>query len=257
MSYKPQSVIQLGERLMSYKPLNVTTPESNPYDKSKPVDNPSAEETTAFPTNELRDRKLRSSAETSSKEEAKMNAQALEIAESMAANVGNVDKIRDILFGGQMRDYEKRFKRLEERFTQENMLFREDMLQRIKVVEERVEGDIDNLVEKAKVDRQERVLAQQDLQREMVNLKNELNNRLSQLDEQISKEIKNLRQQTLTKFQEVALQVRQQNDTLTALLNQEVSQLEEDKVNRTDLAAFFNELAVRLTRSEGTKKGLE
>ena len=29
----------------------------------------------------------------------------------------NVDKIRDILFGNQMRDYEKRFARLEERVT--------------------------------------------------------------------------------------------------------------------------------------------
>jgi hypothetical protein len=30
---------------------------------------------------------------------------------------GNVDKIRDILFGGQMRDYERRFSDLEKRLT--------------------------------------------------------------------------------------------------------------------------------------------
>ena len=29
----------------------------------------------------------------------------------------NVDKIRDIIFGSQMRDYEKRFSRLDERLT--------------------------------------------------------------------------------------------------------------------------------------------
>lgn len=248
MSYKPQSIIQQGERLMSYKPL---TPEVGQYDKSRSssIENQSTEETTAFPS------KGRTSESPSSLD--KSNAQALDFAETMAANVGNVDKIRDILFGGQMRDYEKRFKRLEERFTQENMLFREDMLQRIKVIEDRIEGDIDNVVEKAKVERQERILAQQDLQRETATLRNEVNNRLTQLDEQISKEIKSLRQQTLNRFQEIALQLRQQSDLLTSLFNQEVAQLQEDKVNRADLAAFLNEIAMRLTRTsvgDNTKK---
>ena len=36
-----------------------------------------------------------------------------------AANEGNVDQIRDILFGGQMRDYERRFEELEERMKRE------------------------------------------------------------------------------------------------------------------------------------------
>ena len=251
MSYKPQSIIQQGERLMSYKPL---TPE-NQYDKSRlssTENQSSAEEITTFSN------KARSSEPPSSPD--KSSLQALDLAETMAANVGNVDKIRDILFGGQMRDYEKRFKRLEERFTQENMLFREDMLQRIKVIEDRIEGDIDNVVEKAKVDRQERILAQQDLQREIATLRNEINNRLNQLDEQVAKEIKNLRQQTLNKFQELSLQLRQQSDLLTSMFNQELSQLQEDKVNRSDLATFFNEIAVRLTRNAGEpgkKSGLE
>ena len=33
------------------------------------------------------------------------------------ATEGNVDKIREILFGGQMRDYEQRFADLEDRLT--------------------------------------------------------------------------------------------------------------------------------------------
>ena len=36
---------------------------------------------------------------------------------------GNVDKIREILFGGQMRAYDKRFSRLEERLTKEVFVF--------------------------------------------------------------------------------------------------------------------------------------
>ena len=42
----------------------------------------------------------------------------------------NVDKIRDILFGSQMRDYEKRFSRLEERLTKAQDTLREDLKKR-------------------------------------------------------------------------------------------------------------------------------
>jgi phage host-nuclease inhibitor protein Gam len=122
-------------------------------------------------------------------------------------------------------------------------------------LEERIDGEIDTIGEKTKVDRQERLLAQQDLEHEIKGLKNELNNRLTQMDEQFSKEVKNLRQQTLNKFQELALQLRQQNDSLTNLFNQEVAQLQEEKVNRADLAFFFNEIAVRLTKNyEGSSE---
>ncbi len=36
------------------------------------------------------------------------------------SEAGNVDKIREILFGGNMRDYDKRFSRLEERLAKES-----------------------------------------------------------------------------------------------------------------------------------------
>jgi len=43
----------------------------------------------------------------------------------MPAGTGNVDKIRDILFGSQMRDYETRFARLEETVAKETAEMRE------------------------------------------------------------------------------------------------------------------------------------
>ena len=39
----------------------------------------------------------------------------------------SVDKIRDILFGSQMRDYDKRFTRLEERLSQDAITLREEL----------------------------------------------------------------------------------------------------------------------------------
>jgi hypothetical protein len=262
MSYKPQNITEQGERLMSYKPLNPVTQESNQYERPRvsstttsvggdKLSEEKLERPTTALTSDLSDRKLRFAADSNfqSREEPKTTSQNLELSEAMGGKIGNIDQMRDILFGGQMRDYEKRFKRLEERFTQESMHVRDDIIQRLRVLEERVNGEVESLAEKAKIDRQERLLAQQDFRQELSALKNELNTRLTQLDEQIAKEIKNFRQQTHSKFQELAMQLRQQNETLTTLITQEVAQLHEEKVNRSDLAAFFNELAVRLSRN--------
>src|ERR1700745_3360309 len=46
----------------------------------------------------------------------------------------NVDKIRDILFGSQMRDYEKRFTRLEENVSKAVETLREDTMKRLETL---------------------------------------------------------------------------------------------------------------------------
>jgi len=47
----------------------------------------------------------------------------------------NVDKIRDILFGSQMRDYDKRFGRLEDRLIKDAESLREEMKKRFETLE--------------------------------------------------------------------------------------------------------------------------
>jgi DNA repair exonuclease SbcCD ATPase subunit len=275
MSYRPQRMTamklnDLGEENMAYKQgdSSNSTNETSDAEKEKPrlvsvtspsgngspqengtSTSPAVENNKTTPEKKLRFSELRQTPADGESFKSSMKISTADLAESMGTSVGNVDKIRDILFGGQMRDYEKRFKRLEERFSQDQMNFREDIVQRLHQLEERLQGEIDTLDGKTKTDRQERVQVQQDLESEIKGLKNELNTRLTQLDEQFSKDIKNLRQQMLNKFQELGLQLRQQNDNLTNLLNQEVAQLQEDKVNRSDLATFLNEMAVRLTRN--------
>ena len=44
--------------------------------------------------------------------------------------VGNIDKVRDILFGGQMRDYERRFAKLEERLARDTAELKDEVKKR-------------------------------------------------------------------------------------------------------------------------------
>src|SRR5215210_7153000 len=58
---------------------------------------------------------------------------------------GNVDKIRDILFGVQMRDYEKRFARLEERLIKESGDLRDDTKKRFDALELYIKQEFESL----------------------------------------------------------------------------------------------------------------
>src|ERR1700735_5916501 len=57
----------------------------------------------------------------------------------------NVDKIRDILFGSQMRDYDKRFGRLEERLIKDAESLRDEMKKRFEALEGFVQKEIESL----------------------------------------------------------------------------------------------------------------
>src|SRR5215210_3122558 len=64
------------------------------------------------------------------------------------AESGNIDKIRQILFGGQMRDYEKRFSRLEERLLKESADLRDETKKRFDALEAFVRSEFEALSER-------------------------------------------------------------------------------------------------------------
>src|SRR3954469_20958009 len=69
---------------------------------------------------------------------------------------GNVDKIRDILFGSQMRDYEVRFARLEETVAKENNEIRETNRRRFDQLEAYIQKEFEALQNRLRVERDER-----------------------------------------------------------------------------------------------------
>lgn len=63
---------------------------------------------------------------------------------------GNLDKIRDILFGTQMREYERRFNRMEERLIKEFAESRDDTKKRLDSLETYVRQEVESLNEAVK-----------------------------------------------------------------------------------------------------------
>src|ERR1700722_528307 len=75
----------------------------------------------------------------------------------------NVDKIRDILFGSQMRDYDKSFGRLEDRLIKDAEALRDEMKRRFESLEAFVQKELESLGQRLKAEKSERGESVKDL----------------------------------------------------------------------------------------------
>src|SRR5947209_14604531 len=69
---------------------------------------------------------------------------------------GSLDKVRDMLFGSQARDYEKRFTRLEERLTKESTDLKNEVKRRFDMLENYIKKELETLSERIRSEQNER-----------------------------------------------------------------------------------------------------
>ena len=162
-------------------------------------------------------------------------------------SAGNLDKVRDILFGGQARDNDRRFQRLEERLAQETADMKDEVRKRLAALETFVKQETAALAERIKTEQDERTDATKDLAREARDMAKAFEKKTGQIDDQLSRSQRELRQQMLEVQQHLTDDLRQKVDEVIARLTMEAADLRHEKTDRTDLAAMLTEMAMRLT----------
>jgi methyl-accepting chemotaxis protein len=158
----------------------------------------------------------------------------------------NVDKIRDILFGSQMRDYDKRFGRLEERLAKAADALRDDLKKRFDSLESFVQQEVESLQQRLKTEKSERVDTLKDLTRETRDSSKTLENRLSQLDEQLATAQGDLRSRILDQSKTLLNEIHKAHSEMESTLEREAETLRNDKTDRATLADLLTEMALRL-----------
>jgi DNA repair exonuclease SbcCD ATPase subunit len=162
------------------------------------------------------------------------------------SSAGNIDKIRDILFGVQMRDYEKRFTRLEERLIKESNSLRDDTKKRFDALELYLKQELESLTERLTSEQSARNESAEALSQGIKDTARAFEKRAAQMDEQSSRSQRELRQQILDQSKSLNDEIRQKYEELTAVLQREAEELRSDKTDRSALAALFTEVALRL-----------
>jgi len=158
----------------------------------------------------------------------------------------SLDKVRDILFGAQSREYEKRFQRLEERLIKEAADLREDLRKRFDGLEAYVKQEIESLVRNLKAEHDQRTETHNDISRELKITSQSFERKTSQIDEQLSANTRALREQILEQSKNLSDEIREKHETMTAGVNRATAELRNEKTDRAALAALFMEVAMRL-----------
>src|SRR3954451_2025897 len=162
------------------------------------------------------------------------------------AETQNVDRIRDILFGQQMRDYDGRFQRLEERLAVDANNLRSDLQKRFDALEAFTRSEMESLAHRLTNEQHERSQALERIGRDLAETARHFEERITNVGGQLAKEMHDLREQMLEHAKALTDEVKVQHDQLRAGLNQEVQQVRSATTGRDALAELFAELSRRL-----------
>jgi DNA anti-recombination protein RmuC len=162
------------------------------------------------------------------------------------AGAASLDKVRDILFGGQMRDLDQRFARVEDRLTRETNALADDVRKRLAAVEQYAGTEAEALAQRIKGEYEARTAANKELSRQLQETSGEFEKRAGLIEDQLARAQRELRQQILEAQQQLSAEIRQKFDALLAELRQEAVDLRSAKADRGTLAALFTEIAMKL-----------
>lgn len=176
------------------------------------------------------------------------NASDDPVDQSQADLVGdqNLGKIRDILFGSQIQDYDKRFDRLEARISEEQATQKEDTRRRIDSLEEYVKGEMTSLIDRLKTEQEERVASVKETSKDIRDLTRAYEKKVSQLDEQATGHERDLREQILSQSKTLRDELDQKFDELKSALARETAALNDSKTDRSALGDLLTEVGMRL-----------
>lgn len=168
---------------------------------------------------------------------------------------GNVDKIREILFGGQMRDYEGRFADLENQLTQRIERINTEFEKRIERLDAYAKREFDKLSERIKTERKDRVADSKENARDLKDTTQQIEGWFGEVEDRLDTETKDLRQAVHEQSDEIAALIAETRDQLNAALVNETRDLADGKLGREDLAGLLSEVALRLTKDFKLPKG--
>ena len=172
-------------------------------------------------------------------------AESLPATQVSSAADESLDKVRDILFGAQAREVERRFALLEEDLLRKTAEAREEARQKLETLEAYLRQEVQDLANRITSEQQERAKTINGLSLDLHELTQQLDEKINLLDTHTNQEQGELRQTLLDEAKSLSDEIQQRSKDLNTTLNREVKTLTQDKLNRADIAQMFSEMAKR------------
>lgn len=178
-------------------------------------------------------------------------ASGLDVADTPEAAPESLDKVRDILFGSQMRTVESRLQSLEERLRREQDAIRADLEKQAGELDQLIRSEAQTLGERLAAERAKRTEELKSLASDIKESIRNLEKRHAKLEEVTSIADAGLRDQLLAQSRAAATELATLGERLTGELSQSHQELKSTKTDRVALAELLSELANRIGGDEG------
>lgn len=157
-----------------------------------------------------------------------------------------IDKVRDILFGAQVRQYEQKFKHLEDLIQKEITNLRSETTKSAATLETYVKKEQEALSEQVKNEQSARTESVEELSDKLDRAIKNLEKKMGQLSEKVIAGQRDLQEQILQQSKSLMEEIRSQNSQVSSSLDESVNELRTDKMDRLSFANLLMEVAMRL-----------
>ncbi len=158
---------------------------------------------------------------------------------------GNIDKIRDILFGNQVREFDRRFAKCEEHLSKVTADLREEVFRRLGALERYFQEELTTLKERLKEESEQRCSSEHRLAEELKASTEAASRKSQTIDDKLSERITDLRQRILDQSKQLSDDAQAKYDRISQEIEASAERLEESKLDRSAFSELLMDVAMR------------
>jgi len=169
------------------------------------------------------------------------------------AETPSVDKIRDLLFGNQMQDYDQRFAKLEARLLARLKDIESEAARNLGAFESNTKKQVDSLAGQLRDEKDQRADGDKEIERMLREQNQVLEKRIRSVADQLAQFDRDISDRLTRETQSLHEEIKQKNVDMRQALENMFAQLSNVKTDRTLLASLFVEVAKCLNQDVGSK----
>jgi hypothetical protein len=154
-----------------------------------------------------------------------------------------VDKIRELLFGNQMQDYDRRFSLLAEGFNQKLRDGESEIARSLSSLETNLKKQLDSIAGQVREEKDLRTDADKELGHKVLESSQALEKRIGQLSDQVARLEREMSDRVSHEVQGLRDEIKRRNEDTRTNLDRMFAELRDVKTDRTLLAGLFVEVA--------------
>ena len=167
-----------------------------------------------------------------------------------SAETDNVDKIRDILFGNQMRDVEKRFASMEKTLSNDLAAMRKENALQIESLKNFIENELEILGSKLMGEEKSRIENVDELDSKVKQHVKQFDKKVTDVAKSLDKSARDLNKKLLQQSQEYSKELNSQIGEARERMDDHRQELSNSKVDKQLLAEMLNSLALQINSDE-------